>query len=194
MAVDPAILLRCGRDPLDVIDAARAGSTDAHIDACPHCQAAIAADHQHRQAAEEFRSAASPAPDTLLPSVMATVWTELRPGRQIPVATAGASFVTQLAINTLLQHQLDELPDLEIQLCQIQLGADDPVPETIEPAALQPPLTVEITAAAAYRADLHVLADLIRHRIQQTLSTQFRLSPRSVDVSFVDLLDTPSTP
>lgn len=194
MAVDPTILLPCGRDPLDVIDAARAGSTDAHIDACPHCQAAIAADHQHQQAAEEFRSAATPAPDTLLRSVMATVWTELRPGRQIPLAATGASFVTQLAINTLLQHQLDELPDLEIQLCQIQLGDDDPLPETIEPAALQPPLTVEITAAAAYPADLHVLADLIRHRIQQTLSTQFRLSPRSVDVSFVDLFDTPSTP
>lgn len=185
MALNPDLLLPCGRDPIDVVDAARNGRSDAHERDCPYCREAVAADRDQRRIADELRAAETPAPDTLLPSVMATVWAELRPGKQIPLPTDRPSYVTELAAGTLLQHVLEELPRLEIRLCEVRLA--DPDPDDAGTGA--PLLDVTVTAAAAYPADLAELAADIRRATRSTLDAQFRLTARTVDVSFDDVFD-----
>lgn len=194
MALDPDMFLPCGRDPIDVVDAARRHRTDAHVRDCPYCREAVAADRDQLRIAQELGAAETPAPESLLPSVMATVWAELRPGKRIPLPTGFSSFVTELAAGTLLQHVLEALPQLEIRVCEVRLGdADpgqipDPSPESAS-ASAAPVLEVSVTAAAAYPAELVDLAEDIRRVTRETLATQFRLSVRSVDVSFADVFD-----
>ena len=180
MAVNPTTALPCGRDPLDVVDAARSGRLDAHSRACQYCRAVLDDDTRQREIAAELRASATPAPESLLASVMSTVWAELRPGRPIPLGDAGPAFVTELAVNTALQAGLDELPGLEVRTCQARLDDGD-----LTPGALD----VEITVAVAYPADLSARAEDIRRRVQQVLDVQFRLSARTVDVSIDDLYD-----
>lgn len=198
MAMTPrppdSVLLPCGRDPLDVIDAARAGSLDPHSRDCPYCTGVLDGDRDQRRIADELRTVETPAPETLLPAVMATVWAELRPGKQIPLPTDQPAFVTELAVGSLLQHVLDTLPGLEIQRCQVRLSERDPEAErsamTDEESADQvgsPLLDVSVTAAVEYPADLPALADDIRRLTQDTLVAQLRLIARNVDVSFIDV-------
>lgn len=182
MAVEPSTLLPCGRDPLDVVDAARRGRPDAHTRGCQYCQAVLADDARQREIADELRAVATPAPASLLTSVMATVWAELRPGRQIPLPTAEPAFATELAVSSMLQRGLDELDDLEIQVCEVHLDEA----ATGDDAGS---LDVDVTAAAAYPADLLRKADDIRVRVREVLATQFHLRARTIDVSFDDLYD-----
>lgn len=184
--------LPCGRDPLTVVDQARDGQPDAHCTTCPFCQAVIEEDLQLRTARDITSEPVTP-PATLLPAIMASVWSELRPGRNLPLPAAhGPAFATEQAVTSLLQHTLDQLPDLLVHRCRLHL---DP-PETQEIAAAdtdvgvgvaEPSLRIEISAAAAYLTDLAVLAEQVRTAATATLVTQFGLAAPQVDVEFVDL-------
>lgn len=187
MALEDLTALPCGRDPLEVVDADLAGAGDAHAQTCPYCRKVIADARGQQSIADDLRSSATPAPSSLLPSVMTTVWSELRPGRQLPLPSAGTAFATELAVSSALQHDLDLLQDLEIQVCRARLQdrEDDPVP----PPVSAPLVHVDITAAAAYPADLLALADTVRATAARTLLVQFGLAAVAIDVDIVDLYD-----
>ena len=187
MALEELTALPCGRDPLEVVDADLEGTGDAHAQTCPYCRKAIADARGQQTIADDLRSSATPAPSSLLPSVMTTVWSELRPGKQLPLPSVGAAFVTELAVSSALQHDLDLLQDLEIQVCRARLHdrEDDPVP----PPVSAPLVHVDITAAAAYPADLLALADTVRSTAARTLLVQFGLAAVAIDVDIVDLYD-----
>lgn len=182
--VEPAPdALPCGRDPLTVVDDARAGRISAHSRSCEYCQQAIDEDRL-LTTVREIEAEPVPAPDTLLPRVMATVFAELRPGRQIALPAAGPSAsVTELAIVSTLRHHLDELPDLIVHRCRVRAG--EPAGE-LRPEG-EPALVVELTAAGAYQADLADLADQVRATAQRVLREQFGFDDVRVDVEFVDL-------
>ena len=196
--------LACGRDPLEVVDQARSGRIDAHSRACPYCRQVITDDGQQRQLAADLQAAPIEAPPTLLPAVMSTVWSELRPGRKIPLPVpAGQGFATEQAISSLLQHALDQLPDLQVHWCRLDQAPDseDSVgdesrslsgagPRIGEPSDLR----VQIRAAAAYPAELAGLADAVRETTSAALLTQFGLVAVSIDVSFVDVYETQGRP
>lgn len=197
MALEALITpLPCGRDPLTVADQARAGQLDAHCTTCPYCQAVIEEDLQLLSARDITSEPVTP-PATLLPAIMATVWSELRPGRNLPLPAArGLAFASERAVTSLLQHTLDELPDLLVHRCRLHL---DP-PEVEEIAATnadadagvaEPSLRIEISAAAAYLAELAVLAEQVRTVTTATLVSQFGLAAQQVDVEFVDLFPDP---
>ena len=185
MEMNDSTTLPCGRDPLDVIDAELAGRRDPHVANCVHCQGVLDGVAVQERIANELRSAASPAPPTLLPSVMATVWAELRPGREIPLPTETSSFASELAVTSALQFALEKLPHLEIQVCRVRLADTD---ETTATGA-GPLLNVEVTAAAAYQTDLLALADSIRSHSTNTLAAQFGLAAAVIDVDITDLYD-----
>ena len=201
MAVDQrSDLLPCGRDPLQVMDQARGGQIDAHSRDCTYCMAAIAGDEQQRRYAQDLQAEPVDVPDTLLPSVMRTVWSELRPGRRVPLLVSqGTAFATELAITSLMQQALEQLPDLDVHTCRLHF-ADDPADAADVTAVDQllrqvsddetaADIRVEVRAAAGYRSELAVLADTAREAVAATLLTQFGLRPAGIDVSFVDVYD-----
>lgn len=191
MALENLSVLPCGHDPLEVVDAALAGRTDPHTGNCPHCRRAIADARGQQSIADDLRDSATPAPSSLLTSVMTTVWSELRAGRELPLPGAGTSFATELAVSSAVQLDLERLPDIEIQVCRARIRdrADEPVDLPVR----APQLHVEVTVAAAYRADLLALADAVRTTAATTLSLQFGLSALAIDVDIVDLYDSAET-
>lgn len=191
MALENRTVLPCGRDPLEIVDAALAGRSDPHVDDCSYCRKAIADERGQHSIADDLRDSATSAPTTLLPSVMSTVWAELRPGRQVPLSSIGTAFATELALSSAVQHDLDLLPDLEIQVCRARLQDRDEAP--VEPPVDGPLLHVDVTAAAAYPADLLALADAVRARAAKTLTVQFGLSAVAIDVDIVDLYESAET-
>ncbi|MDQ2845437.1 MAG: hypothetical protein M3Y77_03600 [Actinomycetota bacterium] len=174
--------LSCGRDPLEVVDLARLGVLDEHSRSCRYCRAAIAAGEQHLRLADSLRELPVQAPASLLPAVMTTVWAELRPGRNIPLpASHGSAFATERAIAATVQQGLDELPDLLVHLCRLQVSND------AHPHPVEQPLRIEVRAAAAYPTDLTALADSARIHAAGILLSQFGLTPHTIDVFFVDI-------
>jgi len=181
--------LPCGRDPLEIVDHARAGRGDEHEQNCPHCQIAAAEASLAHRAAGELANAPVKAPATLLPAIMRTVWAELRSTDTVALPVPGGGvLVTTLAIADALRHALDDLPELTIHSCLADNG-DQPSPEDHEP----PEVSVHITATATYPAQLPVLAGTCRQLTVDTLQTQFGLHPHRVDIDFIDL-DLPEDP
>ena len=190
MALDTAPEpLPCGRDPLEVIDRSRRGRADAHTRTCEFCQAVIRTDSDAEQIRDTLRDQPIQPPETLLPAVMRTVWSELRPGRNIPLqATHGAAFATEQAITTLLSDELDRLPNFLVHTCRLHVQEEEAEGSTAarsEP--LSPALRIEVTAAAAYAVDLNELGDSARAAVVAALWAQFELVAGSVDISFVDI-------
>lgn len=125
MALDPPETLSCGRDPMAVLDAARADTVDDHSRTCPFCQAVVRGDLLAERGADRIRSEPAIVPDTLLPRIMSTVWSELRPGHTLPVPTRyGTAFATERAAVSLLQDDLDRMPDFQVHLCRIHQDDD----------------------------------------------------------------------
>ena len=183
-------MLPCGRDPLDVVDRARRGRSDAHARTCQYCLATIAAGDDGVRFARPFKDQSIQVPDTLLPSVMKTVWAELRPGRSIPIAAAhGAAFVTEQAITTLLIDALDRLPDLLVHTCRLQTKDDETEPGPDAPGQEGPVLQIEVTAAAAYPVALNGLGEAARAVVAAALWAQFGLQADTIDISFVDVYE-----
>ncbi|MET3807799.1 hypothetical protein ABIB25_004826 [Nakamurella sp. UYEF19] len=180
-------IMPCGRDPLEVVDRARLGRMNAHMRTCPYCQAMITADLPAGSAATSLRDESVQAPDTLLPAVMSTVWSELRPGRNIPLpAVNGSAFATEQAVTSMLEHDLDRLPDFVVHLCSVE--APDDEPEPVEPRTA-PALRIEVRAAAAYAVDLAALANRARGVAAETLLHQFGLVAETIDINFVDVYE-----
>jgi len=177
-------LLACGRDPLTVVDHARAGRLDEHERHCTHCHAAIAGAGLTGRAAAELTAAAagSTVPATLLPNIMRIVWAELRHSATIALPTPdGTAFATQHALNVAVRRSLEEgIDDLIVHSCQVTLP--DPAADNSPP-----PLTVQLSAAAAYHADLPALAERARTATLATLRTQFGLTADLVDIDFIDI-------
>lgn len=201
MALEALITpLPCGRDPLTVADQARAGQLDDHCTTCPYCQAVIEEDLQLLSARDITSEPVTP-PATLLPAIMATVWSELRPGRNLPLPAAhGLAFASERAVTSLLQHTLDELPDLLVHRCRLHLdppevgeiaAADTAADADADAGVAVPSLRIEISAAAAYLAELAVLAEQVRTVTTAALVSQFGLAAQQVDVEFVDLFPGP---
>ncbi|MGD0555221.1 MAG: hypothetical protein ABSA93_09610 [Streptosporangiaceae bacterium] len=183
MAIDDTYTMPCGQDPLTVADRARAGQTDAHEQACPYCQAAIAEAGLTLRAAQELAAQAVDVPPTLLPAVMRTVWSELRPSATIdlPVPSGGA-VVTTLAITAALRHDLDQLPGLTVRSCR----ADAAGPPSHDGTGA-PLLAIRITATATWPTELPALASEARRLVSGTLQAQFGLDAASIDINFTDL-------
>lgn len=205
MAVDQRdAVLPCGRDPLQVMDQARAGRIDEHSRSCRHCRSAIADDDRQLLFVEDLQSEPVDVPDTLLPSVMRTVWSELRPGRRVPLTVPeGTAFATELAITSMIQQALEQLPELVVHTCRLHF-ADDPVDvadavvhESLSDATEDERTTgirVEVRAAAGYPSELAALADTVRESVAATLLTQFGLSLAGIDVFFVDVYEMGDAP
>ncbi|QNK81788.1 hypothetical protein [Nakamurella sp. PAMC28650] len=192
MEIDVATeTLACGRDPLDVIDQARRGRSDAHTATCPFCQAVIGSDSTAAQYTQRLKNEPVQVPATLLPSVMNSVWSELRPGRNIPLAAAhGPAFATEQAVTSTVENELDQLPDFQVHTCQLHFR--DRAPEEADPgyADRNPGLQIEIRAAAAYSVDLTALADTARAAAAAALSLQYGLQADAIDIAFVDVYGT----
>ena len=205
MAVDQRnAVLPCGRDALQVVDQARAGRIDEHSRTCRYCRSAIADDDQQRRYVEDLQSEPVEVPATLLPSVMRTVWSELRPGRRVPLPVAeGTAFATELAITSMIQQALEQLPELVVHTCRLHF-ADDPVDAADAVASVTlsggsggqstADIRVEVRAAAAYPSTLTALADTVREAVAATLLTQFGLSLAGIDISFVDVYELGDAP
>ncbi len=192
MAIEtPPDALPCGRDPVEVLDRARTGRTDQHSSTCPYCLAIIGADEPARLVARNVRAEPVQVPDTLLPAVMRTVWSELRPGREIPLpAGHGAAFATEQAVTSMVEHDLDLLDDLMVHLCTLEFSADsDDEPGDDEQPVAPPGIRLEVRAAAAYSADIPELAALVRAQAATTLLAQFGLIAASIDIHFVDVYE-----
>jgi hypothetical protein len=183
MAVDNTLTLPCGRDPLTVADHARMGQTDAHEQECPYCRATIAEAGVTLRAAQELAAQPVDAPPTLLPAVMRTVWTELRPSATIDLPVpGGGAVVTTLAITAALRHDLDQVPGMTVRSCR----ADATGPP--RPAGTGSPwLAIRVTATATWPAKLPALASQARRLVTSTLSIQFGLRAASIDINFTDL-------
>ena len=194
-APDP---LPCGRDPLELVDQFRRGRSDPHSRSCAYCRAAIATDIQTAAFTQYLKDLPVRAPDTLLPSVMKRVWTELRPGRTIPIESEqGPAFATEQAITTLLIDALDQLPDIIVHTCRLRLmdpadaeshetdiGARREVQSAGEP---DQSMQIQIQAAAAFSVDLHELGGVTRSAVAAALMSQFGLRADAIDIDFVDV-------
>ena len=183
MAIDETLTLPCGRDPLTEADQARMGQTGAHEQECPYCRATIAEAGVTLRAAQELAAQPVDAPPTLLPAVMRTVWTELRPSAiiDLPVAGGGA-VVTTLAVSAALLHDLDQVPGMTVRSCRAD--ATDPP----RPAGTGSPwLAIRVAATATWPTELPALASQARRLITSTLRTQFGLHAASIDINFTDL-------
>ena len=173
----PADRLACGRDPVEVVDRARAGRSSAHERDCAHCQAAIDADRLARTAAAELTEAErqQPVPETLLTNVMSSVWSDLRRSTMVPLATdAGSAFVADHTIAAVIEHALDQLADLQLHTCSAQLAG----PGTI---------AIEVTAAAAYNTDVRAVASQARDLARRTVAEQFGWTSEPIDIDIVDV-------
>jgi hypothetical protein len=197
--------LPCGRDPVAIVDRDRAGTSDAHERSCPYCQAVIAASQATSGAAAALAAADNlvTVPDTLLPNVMRTVWSELRHSTRIPLPSAtGVAFVTDHAVAATVETALDQLADLQVRTCRITFApsgqprppsgieTEVPVPADILQAAAKavtPTVAVSIVAAVAYQADLTTLADRARAIVGATITTQFGLHAEPIDIDVVDI-------
>ena len=174
-------LLDCGRDPVDVVDRARAGRTSAHEGSCPYCRAVIDADGVARTAAGAYVDSEldHPVPDTLLPNVMSTVWADLRRSTMIPLGgdpadEPGTAFVADHTVAAVIEHALDELTQFQIQTCSAR--ADGPAV-----------VAIEITAAASYNTDVRAVAARARDIVRSTAAEQFGWTAEPIDIEIVDV-------
>ena len=173
----PADRLACGRDPVEVVDRARAGRSSAHERDCPHCQEAIDADRVARTAAAELTEAErqQPVPGTLLANVMGSVWSDLRRTAMVPLATdAGSAFVADHTVAAVIEYALDELTDLQIHTCSAHLADAGSI-------------AIEVTAAAAYNTDVRAVATRARELARRTVAEQFGWRAEPVDIDIVDV-------
>lgn len=128
MALDPTQpreLLPCGRDPDTVADDVAAGTLDEHERSCPYCGEIIAGSAALGAAASELArdTDADPSPG-LVPAVMQTVWSELRPGRRLALPSgAGSTFATETAVISALTAELDLIADLTVRRIRLAPAA-----------------------------------------------------------------------
>ena len=180
--------LDCGRDPIEVVDRARSGRSTSHEQGCPFCQAAIEADGVARTAATELVAAEreNRVPDTLLPNIMSSVWSDLRRSTMIPLATdTGSAFVADHTIAAVIEYALDQLTDLRIHTCAARLMPAEPNPVSAPAAAGT--IAIEVTAAAAYNTDVRAVATQVRELARSTVAEQFGWAAEPVDIDIVDV-------
>jgi hypothetical protein len=174
MAIDELTpLLQCGRDPISVAEHAYAGRLDEHERSCPHCQDITADTQLAGRAAGALRDTPPQPPPALLPAIMRTVWSELRPGAMISLADPDTS-VSAAAIGDLLRHELDQIAGFTVHSCRV------------EPAG-HAAISVELTASAHYPEPLPGLAERCRRRLTAAIRDQFGLHAARVDIHFADL-------
>lgn len=199
MALDPIPpheLLPCGRDADTVARDAAAGTTDEHERSCPYCGEIVAGAAALGAAAAALArdTDADPSPG-LVPAVMQTVWSELRPGRRLALPSGtGTTFATETAVISALTGELDQISDLTVR--RIRLAAapktgtasdrpDDPSAVDGSVADLLP--AVSLTASARYPADIPALAAAARAAVVRCARELFGLTPLRVDIDITDL-------
>lgn len=171
-------VLPCGHDPILVSEHAEAGALDDHELSCPYCQRVVgAAALSARFGAEAAAVVDVDPPRDLVPSVMRSVRTELRPARQIPVPSAdGAAFVTDHVVTTVLRDALDAAGGLVVSSCRVEVLSGSG-------------LGVRVDAFGRYLDDLAAGADGLRELVVRTLLRDFGLvATDGVDVAVVDLI------
>lgn len=181
-------LLECGRDPVEVVDRARAGESTAHEQNCPYCQTAIEADTIARTAATELADAERehPVPSTLLPNVMRSVWSDLRRSTMIPLSTdSGSAFVADHTVAAVIEHALDQLTALRIHTCTAKLATAEPATDTA--LASSSTIAIGVTAAAAYNADVRAVAEQARSIVRSAMAEQFGWTAEPIDIDIVDV-------
>ncbi len=184
-APPPDQRLPCGRDPLDVVDRARAGHSDDHELGCPYCQAEIDAAGRSLSLASDLAALDSDVvvPPTLLPAVMRGVWSELRRSTDISLpAVDGGITVSDRAIVSVLNSVLDGLDLMHVHTCRVLISEPDS-----DTARTAPQLAVEVRAAAAYNTDVPVIAEQARSLVAETLHRQFALAAVAIDIDIIDV-------
>lgn len=218
MALDPIPpreLLPCGRDADTVAEDAAAGRSDEHETQCPYCSSILAGAAAVDAAAAVLAqdTDADPSPG-LVPAVMQTVWSELRPGRRIALPSgAGSTFVTETAVMSAITGELDLISDLTVRRIRLAapaaaVSAPDAVPadgptvpggpvpadsapdgsapdDTPDDTAILP--AVSLTASVRYPADIGALAGAARAAVMRCSQELFGLTPHRVDIDIIDL-------
>jgi hypothetical protein len=194
--IPPRELLPCGRDADTVAEHAAAGAPDDHERACPYCGEIITGSAAVDAAATELAQDTDTDPSPgLVPAVMQTVWSELRPGRRIPLPSGdGTTFATETAVISAITGELDLISDLTVRRIRLAAAAGpdqkgDPdaagsaaAPD--DPAALP---AVTLSASARYPADIGALAAQARAAVVHCCQQLFGLTPQRVDIDITDL-------
>ena len=188
--------LPCGRNADTVAEHAATGTSDEHERECPYCGAIIAGTAAVDAAALALArdTDADPSPG-LVPAVMHTVWSELRPGRRIPLPSGGgATFATETALISAITGALDLIDDLTVRRIRFAAaGADgteladaatEDTADVHDPAVLP---AVSLTASARYPADIPALAADARAAVVLSSQQLFGLTPLRVDIEITDL-------
>lgn len=195
-AARDAEVLPCGRTLTGLWEAgeAPAGAADAHLDACPHCTAALAELRLLEEvvgAARTREAAERQAPDAaaLTARVMDLVRLELRPGRTLPLGDGEEqdleSWIVEAAVARTLRSAAETLEGVRAGSCRVAPADGERGPRA------RGPLNVRIEVAADWAWPLPELADAVRERLYAAAREEIGIVVGAVDVVIVDLLDGP---
>lgn len=193
--IPPQELLPCGRDADTVAEHAAAGAPDDHERECPYCGEIITGSAAVNAAATALAqdTDADPSPG-LVPAVMQTVWSELRPGRRIPLPSGdGTIFATETAVISAITGELDLISDLTVRRIRLAAAGPDPTADSDAAGSAAAPADsaalpgVTLTASARYPADIAALAAQARAAVVRCSQELFGLTPQRVDIDITDL-------
>lgn len=128
------------------------------------------------------------APSTLLPSVMQTVWADLRRSAMIPLACPGGpASVAAHVVATMIDSTLDALQTLQVRTCSVSAVA----PPDDAAARDRTHVAVALSVALAFGSDVHAVAEDGRERVAAMLAAQFGFVAESIDIVVIDVYLTP---
>ncbi len=181
---DTELVLPCGRTLHQVWADAREGRTDAHTEACPSCQEALAEFAVLQRTTDRLRSEEVDVPAGLGRAVMGRVRTELRLGRLIPLGRPEEhACVAESAVATVLRAAADRVRGTRARGCRVTPLRD------ATGAAVPGPVSVQVEISVAYGVDIPEAAAAVRTRVVRAARDSVGIDVGSVHVTAVDLWD-----
>lgn len=180
MALDPdphAVLLPCGRDPVDVWDHA-GDAADQHEQGCPYCQEVRREHAGVSVLTRNYLDERVEAPDALFQRVMESVRTGIRARDPIELTgPRGPIRIDPITAETILRWSLDQLDDVRVRTCDILTLNEAPVPV----------VNVEVGVETRAGAPIPVLLGRVRAMVRTLALQTLSLPVERVDVEVTDL-------
>lgn len=167
----------------DYLDSGRS-PRDAAIESSAECRLYLAALSRVRTRSTSGLLAQADAEpdreDVWISSLLDSIRSEVRSGRDIPIAADDPAIrltLTEAAVQGAIRHAADELDHAILGRCTLE-------GDVVEPGA---PITITVTASTRFGHDLRAVADDLRVVIARTVSRHTELNVVAIDVVIDDI-------
>jgi uncharacterized alkaline shock family protein YloU len=186
--------LACGRSAADVlaqVGEGRAGDRDAHQQHCPHCQAALAEYDRLWAPVLELAAEKITAPESIVENALRRIRSAVEfADYGVLESPDGLVRISVRVVVAIARETAQGVPGVRVALSKSLTGAgDSPSGGAHASAGVAGASTaIEITLAADYGQDLHLLGERVRAEVTRRVRALTDLQPIHVTVIIDDVL------